>query len=241
MWLPPKSTPDNYSISYSCQLICGSSVTHQNTSVAGPSITHVLVPATPGSSCSVDVMAIFSTNNNNNNNVFSSINTASECIIMRYATINLSHWLLLFIIINNIIIIIIIYYYLFIMGLRYTTRQKQEVSCTQWYARALVFHNKTTSFNNHPYVYISSSGTSVGTKFTATCVGMVVEWPRYGVHVHITVCMARLVFVLCQPVHSSLHWLDFRLKIFLWKSIIISLTYTTQPPCSPYWCSWRTQ
>ena len=37
----------------------------------------------------------------------------------------------------------------------------------------------------------------------------------------ITVCMARLVFVLCQPVHSciepSLHGLDFFLEIFLWR------------------------
>ena len=44
-------------------------------------------------------------------------------------------------------------------------------------------------------------------------------WPCYGVH--ITVCMARLVFVLCHPEHSciepSLHGLDFFLEIFLWR------------------------
>ena len=34
-------------------------------------------------------------------------------------------------------------------------------------------HTMATLFNNHPY--ISSSGTLVGTKFTATYVGMVVE------------------------------------------------------------------
>ena len=34
-------------------------------------------------------------------------------------------------------------------------------------------HNMATLFNNHPY--ISSSGTLVGTKFTATYVGMVVK------------------------------------------------------------------
>ena len=44
-------------------------------------------------------------------------------------------------------------------------------------------------------------------------------WPCYGVHVHITVlCMAFLVCVFCQPVHSyiktSLHQLDFFLEIF---------------------------
>ena len=38
-------------------------------------------------------------------------------------------------------------------------------------ARAL--HNMATLLNNYPY--ISSSGTLVGTKFTATYVGMVVE------------------------------------------------------------------
>ena len=36
-------------------------------------------------------------------------------------------------------------------------------------------------------------------------------------------CMARLVFVLCQPVHSciepSLHGLDFFLEIFLWSTV----------------------
>ena len=36
-------------------------------------------------------------------------------------------------------------------------------------------HIMTTLFNTHLYVHVSSSGTSVGTKFTATYVGMVVE------------------------------------------------------------------
>ena len=43
--------------------------------------------------------------------------------------------------------------------------------------------------------------------------------PCYGVH--ITVCAALLVCILCQPVHSlrepSLHQLDFFLEIFLWR------------------------
>ena len=76
--------------------------------------------------------------------------------------------------------------------------QKQEVPYTQWYE----LHNMATLFNNHPY--ISSRGTSVGTKFTATynrddCWIM---WACYGVH--ITVCPALHVFVLCQPVHSCI-------------------------------------
>ena len=46
---------------------------------------------------------------------------------------------------------------------------KQGMPYTQWYT----LHNTATLFNNHPY--ISSSGALVGTKFTATYVGMVVE------------------------------------------------------------------
>ena len=65
-------------------------------------------------------------------------------------------------------------------------------------------HNMATLFNTHPY--ITSSGTPVGTKFTATynvCRdGCWIMWPCYGVH--ITVCMACLVCVLCQPVHSCI-------------------------------------
>ena len=48
---------------------------------------------------------------------------------------------------------------------------KQELphARTQWYA----LDNMATLFNNHPYT--SSSGMPVGTKFTATYVGTVVE------------------------------------------------------------------
>ena len=49
-----------------------------------------------------------------------------------------------------------------------------------------------TLFNNHPYT--SSSGTPVGTKFTATYVGMVVE--TYG-HVmeYISLCAWHVLFL----------------------------------------------
>ena len=57
-------------------------------------------------------------------------------------------------------------------------------------------------------------------KFTPTYVGMVVEYCGHVMElVHITVCMALLVFVLCQPVHScivpSIHGLDFFLVFFM--------------------------
>ena len=81
-WSPPKSTPVSYRISYSCQLICGSLVTHQNTSVVEPFTTHIIVSATPGSRCSVDVMAIFNASNNNNK-VTSLTNTASEGMVIQ--------------------------------------------------------------------------------------------------------------------------------------------------------------
>ena len=56
--------------------------------------------------------------------------------------------------------------------------------------------------------------------------------------VHITVCMALLGCVLCQPVHScietSLHQLDFFLEIFSWKLVSIqnqflSICYAVLP------------
>ena len=46
-------------------------------------------------------------------------------------------------------------------------------------------------------------------------------WPCYGVL--ITVCMALLVFVLCQPLHSCIEpsqGLDFFLEIFSWRLYI---------------------
>ena len=74
-WSPTQFTPNNYSISYSCQLICGSSVTNQTVTVDGTSTTHIL-SATPGSSCSVSVMAVFDTSIVSNT-VTSSTNTTS--------------------------------------------------------------------------------------------------------------------------------------------------------------------
>ena len=61
-------------------------------------------------------------------------------------------------------------------------------------------HIMATLFNNHPY--ISSSGTPVGTNFTATYVEMVVEYCGHDMSayqgVHGTFCLC----ILCQPVHS---------------------------------------
>ena len=75
LWTQTQFTPNNYSISYSCQLICGSLVANQTVTVDGKSTTHIL-HAAPGSSCSVSVMAVFGTSVVSNT-VTSSTNTTS--------------------------------------------------------------------------------------------------------------------------------------------------------------------
>ena len=75
-WSPTQFTPNNYRISYSCQLICGSSVTHQTVTVDGTSTTHIL-SAAPGSSCSVSVMAVFGTSIFSNTVTSSTITTTA--------------------------------------------------------------------------------------------------------------------------------------------------------------------
>ena len=74
-WSPTQFTPDSYNISYSCQLLCGSSVIDQTATVNGSSTTHIL-PAAPSSSCSVSVVAVFGTSIVSNT-VTSSTNTTS--------------------------------------------------------------------------------------------------------------------------------------------------------------------
>ena len=79
-WSPTQLTPNKYRISYSCQLICGSLVTHQAFTVDGNSTSRIL-SATPGSSCSVSVLAVFGTSIFSNT-VTSSINTTSAGMYM---------------------------------------------------------------------------------------------------------------------------------------------------------------
>ena len=68
-------------------------------------------------------------------------------------------------------------------------------------------------------------------------------WPWYGVH--ITVCMALLVCVLCQAsafIEPFLHQLNFFFEIFLWRLAIVSVlfdcyTYSSINNCSnKYFC-----
>ena len=80
-WSPTQFAPISYRISYSCQLLCGSSVTQQTVTVDGTSTTHIL-SAAPGSSCSVSVMAVFGTSIGSNT-VTSSTNTTTAGIYVQ--------------------------------------------------------------------------------------------------------------------------------------------------------------
>ena len=74
-WIPTKFTPDNYTVSYSCQLICNLlSPMQQISTVDGLSNTHVLLVAS-GSFCTINVTAVFGSFNSNS--VTTSTNTTS--------------------------------------------------------------------------------------------------------------------------------------------------------------------
>ena len=73
-WSPTNHTPLSYRIFQFCQLMCGSSVTNQTVTVDGSFTTHT-VSATPGSSCVIDITAVFCSNNSNT--ITSSTNTTS--------------------------------------------------------------------------------------------------------------------------------------------------------------------
>ena len=64
-WAPTQFSPDGYSVSQSCQLICGSALTQLTDTVNGISTTHMLFAA-PGSRCSVSIVAIFNPNYTSN-------------------------------------------------------------------------------------------------------------------------------------------------------------------------------
>ena len=76
-WLPTQFAPNSYRISYFCQLLCESSVTNQTvtSTVDGTSTTQTIM-VNLGSSCVVNVTAVFGISINSNI-VTSSINTIS--------------------------------------------------------------------------------------------------------------------------------------------------------------------
>ena len=84
-WSPPQFTPDSYRIFYSCQLICGSSVTQQTVIVDG-SLTTSTIFSDPGSTCIVHVAAVFGSSIISNM-VTSSTNTTSAGRVHNIAVI----------------------------------------------------------------------------------------------------------------------------------------------------------
>ena len=82
-WTAPQYTPDSYTVSYSCQLLCGStsSSSESNNIPKGGATTYNISSLSPGSNCTVNVTGNFGTNTSNT--VVSSSATASAGIISR--------------------------------------------------------------------------------------------------------------------------------------------------------------
>ena len=65
-WNHPLFLPDNYNVSYSCQLLCDSQTPSvQTNTVTGTAIRHNISSLNAGSSCTVSVTAVFGSNNGN--------------------------------------------------------------------------------------------------------------------------------------------------------------------------------
>ena len=65
-WTAPEFTPNNYSISLSCQLLCGTPST-QGTQVVsdGGATNYLLSPVVAGANCNVCVVAVFGSKSSN--------------------------------------------------------------------------------------------------------------------------------------------------------------------------------
>ena len=74
-WSPTQFTPTSYKLSYSCNPLCASSSNQKNTSSANGTITTHKIAAAPGSTCMVNVTAVFG--NNSSNTITNFTNTLS--------------------------------------------------------------------------------------------------------------------------------------------------------------------
>ena len=73
-WNHPQYFPDNYTVSYSCQLLCDSQTQSvQTNTVTGTVNNHTISSLNAGSSCTVSVTAVFGSTNGNT--ITSSTNT----------------------------------------------------------------------------------------------------------------------------------------------------------------------
>ena len=73
-WMPPPYSPSNYTVSYSCQLLCNSSSTTQGSVTVSSATTHTFSSLPPGSSCTISVVAVYD-GIEMNNTVSSTVNT----------------------------------------------------------------------------------------------------------------------------------------------------------------------
>ena len=76
-WTHPQFLPDNYNVSYSCQLLCDSlTQSVQTNTVTGTANNHTISSLDAGSSCTVNVTAVF-VDGIRSNTITSSTNTST--------------------------------------------------------------------------------------------------------------------------------------------------------------------
>ena len=77
-WMPPPYSPDYYNVSYSCQLSCNSSsITQGSVTVLNGTTTHTFSSLSPGSNCTISVVAVYD-GIGMNNTVSSTVNTSTQ-------------------------------------------------------------------------------------------------------------------------------------------------------------------
>ena len=77
-WMPPPYSPNYYTVSYSCQLLCNSSSsTTTEKSVTVTTTAHTFSSLPPGSSCTISVVAVYD-GIGMSNTVSSTVNIAAQ-------------------------------------------------------------------------------------------------------------------------------------------------------------------
>ena len=65
-WTAPEFAPNSYSLSLSCQLLCGTQSTEGTQVVSdGGATNYLLAPVAAGANCSVSVVAVFGSKSSN--------------------------------------------------------------------------------------------------------------------------------------------------------------------------------
>ena len=80
-WMPPPYSPNHYTVSYSCQLLCNSSTMTDGSVTVSSATTHTFSSLAPGSSCTISVVAVYD-GIGLSNTVSSTVNTATQGIVI---------------------------------------------------------------------------------------------------------------------------------------------------------------